>query len=63
MIVGDTFSFNFTDEIFILVPISVPVKSTIISLGIFSAGHFNSIFLLTILSTPPLLSLVSQDGL
>ena len=54
VIVGKTFSSNFTDEIFILVPISVPAKSTVISFGIFSAGHFNSIFLLTIFSTPPL---------
>ena len=29
-------------------------KSTIISLGMFSAGHFNSTFLLTMFNTPPL---------
>ena len=52
--VGTIFSLNLTDEIFILVPISVPVKSITISFGIFSAGHFNSIFLLTMFNTPPL---------
>ena len=41
VIVGMTFSANLTDDILILVPISVPVKSIIISSGIFSAGHFN----------------------
>ena len=46
VIVGTTLLSNFTDEILILVPISVPVRSTIISLGIFSAGHFNSTFFL-----------------
>ena len=54
VIVGTTFSFNLTDEIFILVPISVPARSTTISSGIFSAGHFSSTFLLTIFNTPPL---------
>ena len=47
---------NLTDEIFMLVPISVPAKSTTISSGMFSAGHFNSTFLLTIFNTPPLFS-------
>ena len=42
------------EDIFILVPISVPAKSTTISSGIFSAGHLNSTFLLTIFKTPPL---------
>ena len=32
---------------------SVPAKSTTISSGIFSAGHFNSTFLLTMFKTPP----------
>jgi hypothetical protein len=54
VIVGTTFSGNFTDEIFKLVPISVPFKSIIVSPGIFSAGHFNSTALLTIFKTPPL---------
>ena len=36
-----------------LVPISVFSKSTISSVGIFSVGHFNSTFLLTIFNTPP----------
>ena len=53
VIVGITLSGKFTDEIFMLVPISVPVKSTIISSGIFSAGHFSSTFLLTMFNTPP----------
>ena len=54
VIVGTTLSGNFTEEIFKLVPISVPAKSMVISLGIFSAGHFNSTVLLTIFKTPPL---------
>ena len=37
-----------------LVPISNPFKSTVSSVGIFSVGHFNSTFLLTIFKTPPL---------
>ena len=37
-----------------LVPISVPARSTVISSGIFSPGHFNSTFLLTMFNTPPL---------
>ena len=37
-----------------LAPISRPSKSTISSFGIFSVGHFNSIFLLTMFRTPPL---------
>ena len=45
--VGITFSGSFTDEILILVPISVPVKSIVKSSGILSAGHFSSTFLLT----------------
>ena len=53
MIVGITLSGSFTDEILILVPMSVPAKSTTISSGILSAGHFNSTFLLTIFKTPP----------
>ncbi len=36
-----------------LEPISNPFKSTTISSGILSAGHFNSTFLLTMFSTPP----------
>ena len=56
IIVGITLSGNFTEEIFKLVPISVPVKSIVISLGIFSAGHFYSTVLLTIFKTPPLFS-------
>ena len=53
VIVGTTFSGSFTDDILRLVLISVLSKSTIISLGIFSVGHFNSTFLLTIFKTPP----------
>ena len=56
VIVGTMFSPNFTEEIFKLVPISVPVKSIVMSSGIFSAGHFNSTILLTIFRTPPLFS-------
>ncbi len=41
------------EEIFILVPISKPSRSTTNSFGTFSVAHFNSIFLLTILRTPP----------
>ena len=54
VIVGTMLLSNLTDEIFILVPMSVPAKSTIISSGIFSAGHFNSTALLTMFKTPPL---------
>ena len=54
VIVGRTFSGSFIDEILMLVPISVPVKSTTISSGIVSAGHLSSTFLLTIFKTPPL---------
>ncbi len=54
VIVGTTFSGSLTEEIFILVPMSVPVKSTIISFGIFSPGHLSSTFRLTIFNTPPL---------
>ena len=39
-----TFSGSFTDEILMLVPISVPARSTIISSGIFSAGHLIQLF-------------------
>ena len=53
VIVGTTFSGNFTDDILRLVFISVLSKSTIISVGIFSVGHFNSTFLLTTFNTPP----------
>ena len=53
MIVGTTFSGNLTDEILILVPISIFSKSTTNSFGITSAGHFNSTFLLTLFKTPP----------
>ena len=51
---GFTFSGNVIEEIFILVPISKPSKSTTSSFGTFSAPHFNSTFLLTMFSTPPL---------
>ena len=54
VITGITFSGNFTEDIFILVPISVPAKSIVISSGILSAGHLNSTFRLTIFKTPPL---------
>jgi len=37
-----------------LAPMSRLSKSTTSSVGIFSAGHFNSTFLLTMFSTPPL---------
>ena len=53
VIVGTTFSGSLTDDILRLLLISVLSKSTTISLGIFSAGHFNSTFLLTIFKTPP----------
>ena len=52
--VGVTPSGNLIDEILKLSPISLFSKSTTNSSGIFSVGHFNSTFLLTILSTPPL---------
>ena len=45
---------------FKLVPMSEPLRSIVISAGIFSAGHFNSTALLTIFKTPPLLNLESQ---
>ena len=54
MIVGVTPSSNLTEDILKLSPISTPSKSIVIADGIFSLGHFNSIFLLTIFSTPPL---------
>ena len=37
-----------------LEPMSKLSKSTTSSVGIFSVGHFNSTFLLTMFSTPPL---------
>ena len=52
----DWWFLKLTEEILILVPISVPDRSTIISSGMLSAGHFNSTFLLTIFKTPPRLS-------
>ena len=52
-IIGTTPSGSFTDDILRLVLISVLSRSTIISLGIFSVGHFNSTFLLTTFRTPP----------
>ena len=45
VIVGVTFSGNLTEDIFKLLFISVLSKSTIISFGIFSVGHFSSTFL------------------
>ena len=53
VIVGTTFSGSLTEDILILVPISVLSRSTIISFGIFSVGHFSSTFLLTVFKTPP----------
>lgn len=53
VIVGITFSGSLTDDILRLVLISVLSKSTTISFGIFSVGHFNYNFLLTIFRTPP----------
>ena len=53
IIIGVTFSGNLTEDIFKLLLISVLSKSTIISSGIFSVGHYNSTFLLTIFKTPP----------
>ncbi len=47
---------NLTDDIFILVPISSPVKSISIFSGIFSATHCNSTLRLTTFKTPPLLT-------
>ena len=55
LIVGTTFSGSLIEDILKLCPISTPSKSTISSDGIFSVGQFNSTFLLTIFSTPPLL--------
>ena len=54
MFISRILSGNFTEDIFMLVPISVPAKSITISSGMLSAGHFNSTFLLTIFKTPPL---------
>ena len=48
---------SLTEEILKLDPISIPSKSKVILSGIFSLGHFNSTFLLTMLSTPPLFKL------
>ena len=53
VIVGITSLGSFTEEIFILAPISELSRSIVISFGIFSAGHLSSIVLLTIFSTPP----------
>ena len=53
VIVGTIFSGSLTDDILRLLLISVLFKSTTISSGIFSAGHFNSTFLLTTFNTPP----------
>ena len=55
-IVGLAFSGSFTDEILILVPMSEPAKSIIISSGILSAEHLISTFRLTIFKTPPFLN-------
>ena len=54
IIVGATPSSNLTEDILKLSPISTPSRSITIASGIFSLGHFNSIFLLTIFRTPPL---------
>ena len=51
-IVGVTFSGKLIEEIFILVPMSKPSKSTTSSVGIFSAGHFNSTYVLQYLILP-----------
>ena len=56
VIVGITFSGSLTEDILRLLLISVLSKSTTISFGIFSAGHFNCTFLLTIFKTPPFFS-------
>ena len=53
-IVGTTSFSSFTDEILKLSPISIPSRSRVNFSGIFSLGHFNSTFLLTMFSTPPL---------
>ena len=53
VIVGATLSGSLIEDIFILAPMSKLSRSTISSSGIFSAGHFNSTFLLTIFNTPP----------
>ena len=53
VIVNSAFVGSATEEILILAPMSKPPKSTSISSGIFSASHFNSIFLRTIFKTPP----------
>ena len=54
VIVGLAFSGSFTEEIFILAPISRLAKSTSIFSGMFSAEQFSSTFLRTIFNTPPL---------
>jgi hypothetical protein len=54
-IVAFTFSGSLIDDIFILVPISRPSKSTTSSSGIVSEGHLSSTLLLTMFKTPPLL--------
>ena len=53
-IVGVTSESNFTDEILKLSPMSIPSRFKVKLSGIFSLGHFNSTFLLTIFKTPPL---------
>ena len=53
VITGVTFSGSLMKDIFMLVPISRFFKSMIISSGMLSAGHFNSIFRLTMFNTPP----------
>ena len=55
-IVGTTSVSRFIEEILKLSPISTPSRSITRFSGIFSLGHFNSTFLLTIFKTPPLLS-------
>jgi hypothetical protein len=52
--VGATSGSSFIDEILKLSPISTLSRSIVKLSGIFSLGHFNSTFLLTIFKTPPL---------
>ena len=51
---GVTPSSNLIEDILKLSPISIPSRFITMASGIFSLGHFNSIFLLTIFNTPPL---------
>jgi len=53
--VGTTSCSSLIDEILKLSPISTPSRSITKLSGIFSLGHLNSTFLLTMFNTPPFL--------